>query len=471
MNATITTPTQPSTGPAPARPPSPSPGRQLAILARALLRGFVRDRTALLFTFVFPLMFLAVFGLLFRSGADPTSIGVVGAGPVVSSLPPDVFAVQRFDSLDAAVAKVRSGDLPAVVAQQGDTILLRYAASDQVTSATIRGIIGAVVARANLAATGQQPRFGANFRQVEAADTRPIQYLTPGILSWGVATSAVFGAALTLVTWRRKQLLRRLRLSPAPAWTILGARVGVSLVVALAQAALFIGVALTPPFGLRLSHHWWLAIPLLLVGTLSYLSIGLLVGAIAKTEEAAQAMANLVVLPMAFLSGSFFADDEAGALGAQHRKDRAGDVHRAEQGGLDLRPEVPRGDLLEEPGVEVAGVVDQHVEAAEPLHGSRDGRLGVGGVVDVELDDQQVLVRSKRRADPLGVASGGDHGVTGTKGGLGDVDAHPAPRAGDEPHLLVRHASALPFRFRVWSTLLSAVHLLQNQPAWGPRRP
>ena len=33
----------------------------------------------------------------------------------------DVVAVQRFDSLDAAVAKVRSGDLPAVVAQQGDT--------------------------------------------------------------------------------------------------------------------------------------------------------------------------------------------------------------------------------------------------------------------------------------------------------------------------------------------------------------
>jgi hypothetical protein len=50
----------------------------------------------------------------------------------------DVFAVQRFDSLDAAVAKVRSGDLPAVVAQQGDTVLLRYAASDQVASATIR---------------------------------------------------------------------------------------------------------------------------------------------------------------------------------------------------------------------------------------------------------------------------------------------------------------------------------------------
>src|SRR5215218_9718492 len=79
-------------------------------------------------------------------------------------------------------------------------------------------------------------------------------------------------------------------------------------------------------------------------------------------------------------------DDQAGALGAQDRKDGAGDVHRAEQGGLDLGPEVLGADLLEEPGVEVAGVVDQHVDASEPFHASLHGRLGVGAVGDVELD-------------------------------------------------------------------------------------
>ena len=309
MNTTTTTPTAPTRpagcGPAD-RPPRPSPWNQLLTLARALLRSFFRDRTTLLFTFAFPLMFLVIFGLLFRSSSNPTEIAVVGDGPVVASLPPDVFAVQRFDSLEAAVAKVRSGDLPAVVAQDGDTVRLRYAASDQVAAATIQSVIGAEIAQANVATTGQPPRFHADFRQVEAADTKPIQYLTPGILAWGVAASAVFGAALTLVSWRRKQLLRRLRLAPAPVWTVLGARVGVSLLVALAQAGLFIGVALTPLFGLQLADQWWLAIPLLLVGTLSFLSIGLLVGAIAKTEEAAGAIANFVVLPMVFLSGNFF---------------------------------------------------------------------------------------------------------------------------------------------------------------------
>jgi Kef-type K+ transport system membrane component KefB len=136
-------------------------------------------------------------------------------------------------------------------------------------------------------------------------------------------------------------------------------------------------------------------------------------------------------------------DDQARALGAHDRQHGAGDVDGAEQGGLDLGPEVLGADLLEEPGVEVAGVVDQHVDAAEPFDGSRDGRLGVGGVGDVELDGQEVVVRAERGADPLGVASGGDDGVAGGQGGLGDVDAHAAAGAGDEPNLLVSHPSAL----------------------------
>ena len=90
-------------------------------------------------------------------------------------------------------------------------------------------------------------------------------------------------------------------------------------------------------------------------------------------------------------------DDEPGALGAHDGQHGAGDVQRAEQVGLDLRPEVLGADLLEEPGVEVAGVVDQHVDAAEPSTAACDGRLGVGGVGDVELDGQQVVVLAQGR--------------------------------------------------------------------------
>ena len=46
---------------------------------------------------------------------------------------------------------------------------------------------------------------------------------------------------------------------------------------------------------------------------------------------------------------------------------------------------------------------------------------------------------SERGGDLLGVAAGGDDRVTGGQGGLGDVDAHAATGAGDEPNILVTH--------------------------------
>jgi ABC-2 type transport system permease protein len=77
------------------------------------------------------------------------------------------------------------------------------------------------------------------------------------------------------------------------------------------QATLFIAVASTPMFGLSLAGQWWLALPLLVVGTLAFFSIGMLVGSFTRTPESASAVANLLVLPMAFLSGTFFDIDGA----------------------------------------------------------------------------------------------------------------------------------------------------------------
>jgi ABC-2 type transport system permease protein len=48
-------------------------------------------------------------------------------------------------------------------------------------------------------------------------------------------------------------------------------------------------------------------------GILAFLSIGLLVGAVAKTQQAATAIANLIILPMAFLGGAFIPLDFAPA--------------------------------------------------------------------------------------------------------------------------------------------------------------
>ncbi len=282
-------------------------------LSVAMVKGFYRDKATLFFTFVFPLMFLVVFGLIFRdAGSDKIKLGVVGSGPVISTLDQTgAVEFERFDTVDAAIAKVKDGDLPGMVAEQGDTITLRFAASDQARAGTVIGLVNGVVSNVNLAATGEPPRFKVDGSQVEDSSLKAIQYLTPGIMSWGVAVTAVFGAALTLVSWRKKQVLRRIRLAPVTVGTVLTARITVTLGVAVVQALIFVGVGLLPVFGLKLTGTWWLGIPVFVLGILAFFAIGMLVGSFAKTEEAATGAANIVVLPMAFLSGTFFPIDQA----------------------------------------------------------------------------------------------------------------------------------------------------------------
>lgn len=119
----------------------------------------------------------------------------------------------------------------------------------------------------------------------------------------------MFGAALTLVGWRQKKVLRRLRLAPVSAGSVIASRVAVSVLTALVQTAVFLVVATTPFFGLKLTGDWWLIVPLVVCATVAFMSIGLLAGSVAKTEEAANGISQIIVLPMSFLSGSFFPTD------------------------------------------------------------------------------------------------------------------------------------------------------------------
>lgn len=285
-----------------------------AALSRAMVKGFLRDRMTVFFAIVFPLMFLVLFGGVFTNQGDSDKVEVLQVGDVavLDQMPAaarkeiaDSLEIRKVADASAAREEVRKGDVDALVEQDGDTLQLTYSAADQVRAAIVQGVFGGIVQSANLAVTGEAPRFALDAQQVEDESLTAIQFVTPGLLGWAVAMSATFGAATNLVVWRTNGLLRRLRLSPVPTRSVVLARVAVSMIVAVLQAVIFIGLGLVA-FGLQLTGWWPLIVPLLAAGTLAFLSIGLLAGAVAKTEEAAVGIANFVVLPMAFLSGSFF---------------------------------------------------------------------------------------------------------------------------------------------------------------------
>ncbi|WP_059013341.1 ABC transporter permease [Streptomyces specialis] len=287
-------------------------------LSRAMTLGLIRDRSAVFLTLVFPLMFLALFGALLQddgvSRSTVIQVGEVGvlddmSGERLAELS-DALTVRRTGALGPALEDVRGGDADAVIWEEAGRLQLRYSAADPARAGTVVGLLESIVQTANVAATGQPPEFELTIGQVEDESIKPIQYLAPGLLGWAVATGASFMSAFTLVNWRKKRVLRRLWLAPVSPATVIGARVGVSLGLAFAQTAIFLAVATVPFYGLRLTGSWWLALPLVACGALAFMSIGLLVGAWATSEEAANGAVQVVILPMAFLSGSFFPTDD-----------------------------------------------------------------------------------------------------------------------------------------------------------------
>jgi len=289
-------------------------------LSVAILRGFLRDKASVFFAIIFPLMFLVLFGGIFgdqsQSKVDLVQVGDV---PLFDELPAparaafeDTFEVERSSDLDAAIAEVQDGDADVAVEMRDGELVAHFTQTDQVKAAIVQGALRAFVDGANVAATGQPPTYSLTTEAVEDDSLTTIQFVTPGLLGWAIAMSAAFGAAATLQGWRQSKLLRRLQLAPVSTRTVVSARVAVTVAIALVQMAIFLGLG-AAVFGLQLAGYWWASIPLLVVGTLCFMAVGLFAGAVTRTVEGAVNMANFLVLPMAFLGGSFFPLDAAPA--------------------------------------------------------------------------------------------------------------------------------------------------------------
>jgi ABC-2 type transport system permease protein len=135
--------------------------------------------------------------------------------------------------------------------------------------------------------------------------------LAPGVICWAVANGAVFGVAYTLVQWRDNGMLRVLRMTPVSVVTVLGSRLGVALALALAQTTFFMAVAVLPVFGLQLTARAGLALVPLVLGVIAFFTVGMVIGSRVSSPEAIPAIANSILIPMAFLSGSFFPLDQS----------------------------------------------------------------------------------------------------------------------------------------------------------------
>jgi ABC-2 type transport system permease protein len=131
-----------------------------------------------------------------------------------------------------------------------------------------------------------------------------VDRLLVGILGYGCANTALAGLAITLVLRREAGILKRLRATPLPPATYIAAVLGSTLVVFALQMAATVALGLLL-YDANAPESWTALVPVLLLSAIAFAGLGVGLASLIRSAEGSSAVVNLVVLPMAFLSGSF----------------------------------------------------------------------------------------------------------------------------------------------------------------------
>lgn len=137
------------------------------------------------------------------------------------------------------------------------------------------------------------------------------QFFTPAIATFAVVTSCYTNMVISLAISRDEGILKRFRGTPLPPWIFMAGRVASSVWIGvLAVAVMFaVGVAF---YGVRVfAGTLPAALVTLLVGAACFCALGLAVAGLIPSGEAAPAVANATILPLAFLSGIFIPLEQA----------------------------------------------------------------------------------------------------------------------------------------------------------------
>jgi ABC-2 type transport system permease protein len=255
---------------------------------------FLRDRATLIFTLLLPISLVIGMGFVFGGPARPIfKVGVIAAQIDKPSHP---FLQERYidfvpiASADAGVPKISHQQIDLLVDLHGSP---RYWVNTDAPK-------GYIVEKLLLAAAP-----GAQRQQVTGAAVRYVDWLFPGILGMNLMFSCLFGVGYVVLRYRKSGFLKRLRATPLTAFEFLTAQVLSRLVlILLVTTILYVGIGTIIKF--HCAGNALVLIPLVVVGALSMISLGLIVAAGISSEELVGGLLNLLTWPMMLVSGIWF---------------------------------------------------------------------------------------------------------------------------------------------------------------------
>jgi len=297
-----------------------SQSKALWAITRASFKAIFAQPTAVVFSLLFPIIFILIFGAFGNEGVPVQRIALAPgsdtSNAIIDSLKARDFI--RFEHYaDTALMRqdLSKGKLTSIIDMRrtADTASSpQYIISVRSTSAVRTSLFLFLQNLENLTLktqnAGKAPDYVIRSEITEGQQYRQIDFVLPGQLGFSILFSTLFGIAFTFFALREQLVLKRFYASPVKR---------IHILLGIGASRLFfqlINVVVLILFGhfflhFTLQHGFitFLEMVLLAIYMLFLLmGVGLIFSSVAKTDASIPLLINLFGFPQMLLSGTFF---------------------------------------------------------------------------------------------------------------------------------------------------------------------
>jgi ABC-2 type transport system permease protein len=317
---------------------------EILTIAYKDLKEFQRNRIGLVFSIIMPVFLIAMFGYMF-----PSSTNTVHDVPVgIVNLDNGAYGQQLFDMIHQALSNssafrlvdvgtvedaknmILAGSIKGAVVinenvtmslltnNQAKITILNDPTNTALSAAIIQGFSALINAISRQFAysliignlPGANPQFILQPIQVDVQGIVEgggsyFDFVAPGFIGLGVMMSGLTAVGVALAREREIGTLDGLLMAPISRVSIILGKTVAQTIRNLLQGSLIIVLAIVV-FGVHVRGSPFLIAIILILGTLSFLGIGIVATSIAKEQESAQFILGFLQFPMMFLSGVLF---------------------------------------------------------------------------------------------------------------------------------------------------------------------
>jgi ABC-2 type transport system permease protein len=291
-------------------------------------RGYMRNKTALFFALIFPVILILIFGAIFGnssgtvnvyaqnldsapSGSSQANVGTQFITAINSSATIRVIMVDASENFSQYLAAHSASDGIVIPADFSASYLggqpvnvTLYGNPASSTSSIVSGTVNGYENYFNLQRFNGTSVIGTTPATVNTQQTQYVDFLVPGLVGFSILVGPMFSLVNLSSEYKRTKLFKQLSLTPLTKVEWLISKILMYIAMSILSLLLMVGVAKSA-FGANIPLTAGI-IPFMLLGPTLFASLGMLVGTVTKTPETAGVIGNIVTFPMMFLSGTFF---------------------------------------------------------------------------------------------------------------------------------------------------------------------